>query len=76
MGVRVDIFLLNKELGSGDVGKSNITTTEDKYLNDGLYTLPKTLRDMFSLLVEDNPMQVDNLATIGFLIMSKQIILQ
>ncbi|ORE00766.1 hypothetical protein BCV72DRAFT_310646 [Rhizopus microsporus var. microsporus] len=75
MGARVDILfkVLSKELVSGEVGKSKITAVDDKYLNDGLSKLPKTLRDMLSLLVDENPMQVNNLATIGFLMMGLSI---
>lgn len=62
MGAKVDMLFkaLNKELGSGEVGKSKITAADDKYLNDGLWKPPKTLHDMLSLLVEKNPMQVNN----------------
>ncbi|KAG1148374.1 hypothetical protein G6F37_004111 [Rhizopus arrhizus] len=50
--------------------KSNIAVAlvDDKYLDDGLMKLPKTLRDMLSLLIQKNPAQANHLKTVGFLI--------
>ncbi|KAI7871151.1 hypothetical protein BDF14DRAFT_1978586 [Spinellus fusiger] len=68
-GAKVDILfkICNRELGSCEVGKDNVTIVDDKYLDDGLIKLPKTLRDMLSVLAQKNPAQVNNLSTIGFL---------
>ena len=38
-------------------------------MDDGLVKLPKTLRDMLCMLVNQNPRQINNLSTIGLLIM-------
>lgn len=69
MGARVDILfkICKKELGSCEVGLDDVTVVDDKYLDDGLVKLPKTLRDMFSVLAERNMSQINNLKTIGFL---------
>jgi hypothetical protein len=77
-GSRVDILfnIVDDELGSCEVGKDRIMVADDKYLNDGLVKLPKTLRDILSALVQKNPAQVSNLASVGFLMMGKQKILQ
>lgn len=75
VGAKVDILfkICNDELGSCEVGKDNVTTVDDKYFDDGFIKLPKTLRDMLSVLCEKNPAQINNLFTIGFLMMGKKL---
>jgi hypothetical protein len=46
-----------------------VTVADDKYMDDGLVKLPKTLRDMLCMLVNQNPRQINNLSTVGLLIM-------
>jgi predicted transcriptional regulator len=48
IGSKTDIvFAADKvELGACEVGKGDVSIVDDKYLNDGLRKLPKTLRDM------------------------------
>ena len=48
MGSKIDILFTadNNELGACEVGKGDVSTVDDKYLNDGSKKLPKTLRDM------------------------------
>ncbi|KAI8978411.1 hypothetical protein BDB01DRAFT_270306 [Pilobolus umbonatus] len=75
MGARVDILfrICNTELGSCEVGNNRVTVVDDKYLDDGLIKLPKTLRDMLVVLVQKNPDKVNTLSTIGFLMMGKMM---
>jgi hypothetical protein len=73
MGANVDILFKSGtgELGSCEVGKGCVGIADDKYMNDGLVKLTKTLRDMLSSLVEKNPAKVDQLTTVGYLMMGK-----
>ncbi|KAI9249861.1 hypothetical protein EDC94DRAFT_548741 [Helicostylum pulchrum] len=50
----LDIIFKNgtDELGSCEVGKDCAAVVDEKYMDDGLVKLPKTLRDMLSALVE------------------------
>jgi hypothetical protein len=77
-GAKVDILfkVCKDEIGSCEVGNYCVTIVDDKYLDDGLMNLPKTLRDMLSVLVQKNPAQANHLKTVGFLIAGKQKILQ
>lgn len=54
IGAKLDIiFKIGfEEHGFCEVGKDNVTVDDDKYLNDGLMKLPKTLRDMMALLIQ------------------------
>lgn len=54
---KLDILIkfCKDELGSCEVGKDGVTVDDDKYMDDGLMKLPKTLRDMLSMLI-DNPL--------------------
>jgi hypothetical protein len=76
IGAKLDIvFKIGyDEHGSCEVGKDDVTVADDKYLNDGLIKLPKTLRDM-TLLVQKNPKKINSLLTVGFLAMDKLNIL-
>jgi hypothetical protein len=71
IGAKLDIvFKIGyNEHGCCEVGKDDITVADDKYLDDGLIKLPKTLRDMMALLVQRNPKKINNLLTVGFLVM-------
>ncbi|KAI7908286.1 uncharacterized protein BX663DRAFT_539596 [Cokeromyces recurvatus] len=71
VGAKVDILftIKNNEFGSCEIGKDMITVADDKYMDDGLVKLPKTLRDMLCMLVNQTPHQINNLTTIGLLIM-------
>ncbi|KAG1039509.1 hypothetical protein G6F43_012486 [Rhizopus delemar] len=71
MGAKLDILfkIENNEFGSCEVGKDKVTIVDDKYMDDVLVKLPKTLRDMLCMLVNQNLCQINNFSTIGFLIM-------
>lgn len=73
MGAKLDILFKSgtDELGSCEVGNDCFVIVDDKYMDDGLVKLPKTLRDMLSALVETNPTKVNQFTTIGFLMMGK-----
>ncbi|CAO3640307.1 unnamed protein product [Mucor hiemalis] len=70
-GAKVDILFRsgNLELGTCEVGKDNVTKADDKYIDDGLFKLPKTLRDMLATFSQKNPAQPNNISTVGFLMM-------
>ncbi|KAI8378290.1 hypothetical protein EDC96DRAFT_556510 [Choanephora cucurbitarum] len=67
-GAKVDILFKagRHEVGCYEVGKEDVLSIDDKYLDDGMTKLPKTLRDMLSRLVEVNPTQINKLYTVGF----------
>ncbi|GAA5814233.1 hypothetical protein MFLAVUS_007727 [Mucor flavus] len=71
MDAEVDILFKvgGNEYGVCKAGKYDVTIVDDEYIDDGLFKLPKTLRDMLSILVQKNPNKVNNLYTIGFLAM-------
>ncbi|CAO3610427.1 unnamed protein product [Mucor hiemalis] len=71
MGAKVDILFKagRYELGCCEVGKDNGLPIDDKYLDDGVSKLPKTLRDMLCQLVDANPSKINELYTIDFLMM-------
>lgn len=73
MGVKLDILFKSgtNELGICEVGKDCVVVVDDKYLDDGLVKIPKTLRDMLSVLVQKNPVKVNQLTTIEFLMKGK-----
>lgn len=75
MGAKVDILFKvgNNEFGSCEIGRDMVTVADNKYMDDGLVKLPKTLRDMLCMLVNQNPRQINNLSTIGFLIMGSNM---
>ncbi|KAI9279893.1 hypothetical protein BY458DRAFT_545049 [Sporodiniella umbellata] len=58
-----------KLVGCAEVGKHDVLVIDDKYLDDGMVKLPKTIRDMLCGLVEANPHRINQLYTIGFLMM-------
>ncbi|CAO3658667.1 unnamed protein product [Rhizopus stolonifer] len=74
-GVKVDILFKagRHEVGSCEVGKEDVLPIDDKYLDDGMIKLPKTLRDMLSRLVKANPVKVNSLYTVGFLMMGLEL---
>ncbi|KAG1465970.1 hypothetical protein G6F56_004782 [Rhizopus delemar] len=57
------------ELGSCEIGKHDVEETDDKYMNDALLKLPKTLRDMLSVQVQSNSIKINELVTVGYLMM-------
>lgn len=73
IGAKVDILFkkITYEVGCAKVGKHDLLIIDDKYLDDGMMKLPKTFRDMLCLLVEVNPHKLNQLYTIGFLMMGK-----
>ncbi|KAG1464114.1 hypothetical protein G6F56_005147 [Rhizopus delemar] len=75
IGAKLDVLFKAgvHELGSCEAGKSNIVPADDKYLDDGLMKLPKTLRDMLAMLVTANPEKVNSLVTVGFLMMGLEM---
>lgn len=68
---KVDILFkrFTYELGCAKVGDHDVLVIDDQYLNDGMLNLPKTLRNMLCSLVEVNPCKINELYTIGFLMM-------
>jgi hypothetical protein len=76
MGAKVDILFKygSNEVGTCKVGKEKAIEIDDKYLNDGLVKLPKTLRDMLSVLVKKNPSHINRMVTVGYLMMGNLII--
>lgn len=75
MGAKLDILFRAgiHELGSCEAGKSDVVPVDDKYLDDGLMKLPKTLRDMLSVLVTVNPEKIRSIITVGFLMMGLEM---
>lgn len=73
MGAKVHILFKagRYELGCCEVGKDSVLPIDDKYLDDGVSKLPKILRDMLCQLVDANPSKINELYTIGFLMMGK-----
>ncbi|CAO3612156.1 unnamed protein product [Mucor hiemalis] len=71
IGAKLDIVfkIAYNEHGSCEVGKNDVTIVDDKYLNDGMLKLPKTLRDMMALLTQKNPAKMNSIYTVGFLVM-------
>jgi hypothetical protein len=57
------------ELGSCKVGKYDVEEIDDEYINDGLLKLPKTLRDMLAVQVRSNSSKINDLVTVGYLMM-------
>lgn len=71
MGAKLDALFKAgvDELGSCEVGKHDVEETDDKYINDGLLKLPKTLRDMLAVQVRSNSSKINDLITVGYLMM-------
>ncbi|KAG2211940.1 hypothetical protein INT47_004627, partial [Mucor saturninus] len=69
MGAKLDVLFKAGiyELGSCEVGKDNVEETDDKYINDGLLKLPKTLRDMLAVQVRSNSSKINGLVTVAYL---------
>ncbi|CAO3701048.1 unnamed protein product [Rhizopus stolonifer] len=57
------------ELGSCEVGKHDVEETDDKYMNDAFLKLPKTLGDTLSVQVRSNIIKINELVTVGYLMM-------
>ncbi|OBZ80776.1 hypothetical protein A0J61_11175 [Choanephora cucurbitarum] len=75
IGAKLDILYkwYSNEVGSCEVGKNDVESTDDKYINDGLMKLPKTLKDMLCVLQRENPEKVSSLKSIGLLIMGNKL---
>ncbi|GAA5804499.1 hypothetical protein HPULCUR_009997 [Helicostylum pulchrum] len=73
VGAKVDIPFkkIVNEVGCTEVGKHDVLLIDDKYLDDGMMKLPKTIRDILCGLIEVNPHKINQLYTIGFLMMGK-----
>lgn len=71
MGAKLDILFEAGvyELGSCEVGKHDVEISDDKYLNDSLLKLPKTLKDMLVAQVKTNSCYINSLTTVGYLMM-------
>lgn len=71
VGAKLDILfkIENNEFGSCEVGKDKVTIVDDKYMDDVLVKLPKVLRDMLCMLVNQNLRQINTFSTVEFLIM-------
>ncbi|KAI7862386.1 hypothetical protein BDF14DRAFT_1974524 [Spinellus fusiger] len=71
MGAKLDILFKAGiyEVGSWEVGKHDVEETDDKYINNGLLKLPKTLRDMLAVQVRRNSSKINDLVTVGYLMM-------
>lgn len=74
-GAKVDILFQYgyDKLGCCEMGKDKVTPVDDKYIDDGYIKLPKTLRDILSSLVSQNPAQKHNMVAVGYLMMGKNI---
>ncbi|KAG2211626.1 hypothetical protein INT47_008723 [Mucor saturninus] len=72
-GAKVDILFKvgHYEVKCCEVGKEDVLPYDNKYLDDGMLKLPKTLRDMFSRLVKVNLVKANSLYAVGFLMMGK-----
>lgn len=70
-GSKLDILFKygSVEVGTCEVGKNDVVPVDNKYLDDGRMKLPKTLRDMFACLVQKSPENINNITTVGYLIM-------
>lgn len=55
------------ELGSCEVGKHGVEEKDDKYINDGLSKLPKTLRDILASQIRLNDDRRNNLIAVVYL---------
>lgn len=73
MGAKLDILFKAgiHELGSCEVGKHDVEETSNKYINDGFLKLPKTLRDMLAAQVRSSSSKINELVTVGYLMMGK-----
>ncbi|KAI9483536.1 MAG: hypothetical protein EXX96DRAFT_536858 [Benjaminiella poitrasii] len=71
IGAKVDILFKCglTELGACEVGLHDVIEVDEKYMNDCLLKLPKTLRDILSILVSKNEPQINNLAAVGYTMM-------
>lgn len=74
-GTQVDILFKesNTELVVYEVGRNRAVITDSKYLDDDLIKLPKTSRDILSLLMQKGREQMNNSASIGFLVSKQKI---
>ncbi|CAO3606581.1 unnamed protein product [Mucor hiemalis] len=65
MGHRIDTIYKHEdyELGCIEVGKDSVSTTDNKYLDDGMIKLPKCVKDMLCVLINDHPGKADDSAT-------------
>ncbi|KAI7889498.1 uncharacterized protein EV154DRAFT_538835 [Mucor mucedo] len=75
-GAKVDILFKAggiNEVGCSEIGKDNVLAIDDKYLDDGMIKLPKTLRHMLKELVQVNPSKINELYTVGFLMMGLEM---
>ncbi|CAO3654337.1 unnamed protein product [Cunninghamella echinulata] len=75
MGSKTDVLFKYGflELGCAEVGIGRISTFDNKYMNDGMIKLPKTLRDIMVSLVEYNGDKINNLVTIGFILLGLEM---
>ncbi|RCH97902.1 hypothetical protein CU097_013459 [Rhizopus azygosporus] len=77
VGAKVDILFKKKitdEVGCAEVGKYDVLIVDDKYLDNGMIKLPKTLRDMLCTFAEVNRQKINQLYTIGFLLKASVIL--
>lgn len=75
---KVDIlfkYVNNKKVGSCEVGKIKVTEADDKYTDNGMMVKLQKRWDMLSMLLLSmkNPPQLNQITTIGYRIMSKQM---
>lgn len=73
MVVKLDILFKAgiHELGSCEVGKHDVEETPNKYINDDFLKLSKTLRDVLAAQVRIIPSNINDLMTVGYLMMGK-----
>jgi hypothetical protein len=73
IGAKVDMLFQEgaHELGCCEVGKSNVAIVDNKYLDDGMLKQPKILRDILSALISVNPSKINDLYSVGFLMMGE-----
>ncbi|KAI9301131.1 hypothetical protein BJ944DRAFT_243553 [Cunninghamella echinulata] len=61
------------ELGCVEAGIGQISTYDNKYMNDGMIKLPKALRDIMVSLVEYNGDNINNFVTVGFILLGLEM---
>jgi hypothetical protein len=72
-GAKVNVLFKSgvRKVGCAEVGKDDVLVVDDKYIDDDLIKLPKALRHMLRELVNINPQKINELYTVGFLMMGK-----
>ncbi|CAO3588483.1 unnamed protein product [Absidia cylindrospora] len=75
MGPRLDLIFKcgEQENGAAEIGRNTLGVSDSKFMLDGGLKLPKSLKDMISLMVDQCPEKRNELRTIGLVIMGSNI---